>query len=87
VFVTGTSTGFGGNFDYATIKYSSSILPPPHLDFQNLNNQLVLSWTNSAFSLQSAPSVSGTFTNVPGAASPYTNAITGAQQFFRLEAN
>jgi hypothetical protein len=35
--------------------------------------------------LQSAPAVTGTFTNIPGATnSPYTNPITAAQQFFRL---
>ena len=50
-----------------------------------MDNQLVLSWTNAGFSLQSAPAVTGTFTNLPGATSPYTNALTGAQQFFRLK--
>src|SRR5207249_2176018 len=50
VFVTGGASG-----DYATIKYSSSVRSPPHLDFQRLNNQLVLSWTNAGFNLQSAP--------------------------------
>src|SRR5439155_9006579 len=34
-----------GARDYVTIKYSSSV-QPPRLDFQLLNNQLVLSWTN-----------------------------------------
>ena len=79
VFVTGHS-----NFEArVTIKYSSSI-PLPLLDFQKLNNELVLSWTNAGFNLQSAPAVAGPFTNLPAAASPYTNAMTGAQQFFRL---
>jgi len=32
------------------------------------------------------PAVTGVYTNVPGAASPYTNAITGSQEFFRLMA-
>jgi len=31
--------------------------------------------------------ITGTFTNLPGATSPYTNALTGAQQFFRLISN
>jgi len=35
----------------------------------------------------SAPASNGTFTNVPGAASPYTNAISGGQRFFRLISN
>lgn len=31
-----------------------------------------------------APAITGTFTSVPGAARPYTNAISGSQRFFRL---
>ncbi len=85
VFVTGSS-GTGTNSDFVTIKYSSSIAPP-RLDFQTLNNQLVLSWTNANFTLQSAPVLAGTFTNVPAATSPYTNSLTGPQQFFRLISN
>ncbi len=82
VFATGTSWN-GTNFDYATIK--CAFLPPPiPLSIQKLNNQLVLSWTSAAFSLQSAPAITATFTNVPGATNPYTNPITGAQNFFRL---
>src|SRR5207247_8010084 len=65
VFVTGSSSN-GTNTDYVTIKYSSSI-PPPRLDFQLLNNQLVLSWTNAGFNLQTAPAVTGPFTNLPAA--------------------
>jgi len=81
VFVTGEYFG-----TLVTIKYSSSI-PLPRLDFQDLNNQLVLSWTNAGFNLQSAPALSGTFTNIVGASSPYTNVTTRAQQFFRLISN
>ena len=85
VFVTGYSYGTNSS-DYATIKYSSSA-PPPRLDFQVLNNQLVLSWTNAGFNLQSAPALIGPFTDLAGATSPYTNAFTTSQQFFRLKEN
>src|SRR5262249_40089202 len=70
VFVTGNTSS-----NWITIKYSSSI-PAAHLDFQRLNKQVVLSWTNAGFSLQTAPNFSATFTNVPGATSPYTNPAT-----------
>jgi len=83
VIVTGSSGNSDVGFSYATIKYSSSVAPV-HLDFQRLNNQLMLSWTNAGFNLQSAPFVMGTFTNVPGATSPYTNSMTGSQRYFRL---
>jgi hypothetical protein len=78
VFVT------GGGVDYATVKYS--LIPPP-IHFQRVSSQFVLSWTTPAFSLQSAPAVTGIFTNIPGATSPYTNLITGQQRYFRLKGN
>ncbi|MBI3851022.1 MAG: hypothetical protein HY298_12205 [Verrucomicrobia bacterium] len=49
-----------------------------------LDNDLVLSWTNAGFNLQSAPAITGTFTNLPGATSLYTNPLTTPQEFFRL---
>jgi hypothetical protein len=59
-----------------------------------VENQLVLNWTNAAFGwsnlgfqLQSAGDVNSSFTNIPGAMSPYTNPISGGQQFFRLISN
>jgi uncharacterized repeat protein (TIGR03803 family) len=54
------------------------------LNIQWLSGKAVLTWTNSAYNLQSAPQVTGTYTNVPGATSPYTNKAPAAQQFFRL---
>jgi hypothetical protein len=86
VFVTGYSDAGSTNYDYVTIKYSSSITLVP-LKFQKLNNQLVLSWTNANFILQNAPSVTGPFANIPGATSPYTNSLTAPQQYFRLKLN
>lgn len=83
VFVTGYSSN-GSNSDFVTIKYSSSPPPPVYLGFQRQNNQLVLSWTNAGFNLQSAPAVTGPFTNVPSATSPYTNSLSAPRQFFRL---
>jgi len=86
VFVTGESLdGTGTNYHFVTIKYSSS-LSPPRLEFQKLNNQLVLSWTNAGSTLQSAPFVTGPFTNLSAATSPYTNSFTVPRQFFRLAA-
>ena len=35
--------------------------------------------------LQSAPAVTGTYTDVTGATSPYTNAISGSAKFFRVK--
>jgi hypothetical protein len=87
VFVAGSAGDNTTNYHALTIKYSSSLPPPVQLDFQLLNNQLVLNWTNAGFNLQSAPFVTGPFTNLPAATSPYTNPLTAPQQFFRLEGN
>jgi len=84
VFVTGISEASDFSQHGMTIKYSSSIPPPVILNFQKLNNQLVLSWTNANFILQSAPFANGPFTNVAAATSPYTNSLTAPKQFFRL---
>jgi len=57
------------------------------LNAQSSNGALVLSWTGSTFSLQSSPTLGGTFTTVPNATSPYLVATTNSQQFYRLQAN
>ena len=85
VFVTGYSRSEinGLYFDYATVKYS---LPQsPYLAIQAINHDAVLSWTNAGFRLQTSAAVNGTFTNIAGATSPYTNSITSSQQYFRLQ--
>ena len=45
-----------------------------------MGNQLVLSWTNAAFSLQSIPRVQGVFTNIHGATGPFTNAFANTNR-------
>jgi len=80
-------TGYGGTGAGVTLKYASSLPPPTVLGFQWLNNQLVINWTNSGCVLQSSPSITGTFTTISGATSPYTNSPNGSQQFFRLNCN
>ncbi len=63
---------------------TSYAVTPPSLIIQSSGQAVILSWSTPAFSLQSAPAVTGTYTNVPDATSPYTNTISGPQQFFRL---
>ena len=62
-----------------------SVAPAPEaLRAQQIGNDLVLSWSNPAFALQAAPTVTGVYTNVPGAASPFTTPLTG-ERYFRLK--
>ena len=46
-------------------------------------NNIVLTWPVGT--LQASAAVAGTYTNVTGASSPYTNAITGSSTYFRLK--
>lgn len=52
-----------------------------------LGDRIVLEWMDPAFSLQAAPYITGIYTNIPGATSPYTNSMFAPQQFFRLIGN
>ena len=81
-------TANGGPSGNGTV-FSLSFLP--RLTIILSGGNIVLSWpTNlagfdlSGFVLQSAPAVTGTFTNIQGASNPYTNSI-GQQQFYRLK--
>jgi hypothetical protein len=64
-----------------------TILTPlaPTLTNSVVNGELVLSWGNPQFVLQSAPTLTGTFTTIPGANSPYTNSLSGSEAYFRLK--
>jgi hypothetical protein len=61
-------------------------LNPPLLNIARSANSLVLSWSikDIGYTLQSAPALTGPFTNLPAATNPSTNPISGPQQFFRL---
>jgi uncharacterized repeat protein (TIGR03803 family) len=76
----GTTTA-GGTNGYGVVF---SLTVPITLFYQNISSAVVLTWNDPSFVLQAAPAVTGTYTNIPGATSPYTNTITGPQQFFRL---
>jgi len=77
------TTEYGGTNGYGTIF---ALLVPIPLYIQLNGQTVVLTWNDpaSVFFLQAAPTMDDVFTNIPGATSPYTNPITGSQQFFRL---
>jgi hypothetical protein len=58
---------------------SSSVVT---LSIQMSGNQIILTWPEGV--LQSASAVTGPYSDVPTAASPYTNTVTGAQEFYRV---
>jgi hypothetical protein len=70
---------------FASVLPSTTTLQPIPLTYERRSGNIILRWTNANFILQSAPSLKTTFTNVPGAASPFTNAMSGPGKFFRLK--
>lgn len=75
-------TTYGGSGYRGTVF---ALNPATPLKSTVLNGNLVLSWDDASFQLQSAPTATGPFCNIPGATSPYTNAAFSGQQFFRLQ--
>jgi len=83
----GTTSSGGGSGNGTTFKLSFI----PQLTILPSGTNVILVWpTNvagfdySGFVLQSAPMVTGTFTNLSGATSPYVTPVDSAQRFFRL---
>ena len=64
----------------------ASVLPvtAPVLHAANDPAGLILTWSNPAYFLQTAPTLTNTFVAVCPSTSPYTNTITGTEQYFRL---
>ncbi len=81
VLVTGYSWT-NSYFDFATIKYSSSI--PAWLNIQPASNKVVLDWTNAGCELQSASALDGPFATLTNATSPFTTPAASPRQYFRL---
>lgn len=72
------------SFDAAT---GLTTTPPtaPTLALTPSGGNVILSWPNPVFLLQSASSVTGPYTAVLGASSPYSTGPTNAQKYFRLK--
>jgi hypothetical protein len=70
----------------ARVLTTGEIVPgiPPPVAFTNTSAELILSWAGDYYQLVSATNVLGPYLAVPGASSPFTNAFTDPQRFFRL---
>lgn len=75
--------GSSGLFSYQRTTPNAAVSPIA-LSINQIGNQVVLTWADATFSLQSATNVAGLYTIIPGATSPYTNAIGAAGTYFRL---
>jgi PKD repeat protein len=82
--VTLTVTGPVGSNSLTRASYIIVTNPGPViLTIQRLGTQVQLSWTNGT--LQSATVVTGPYTNITGAVSPYTLPPSEAARFFRVK--
>jgi hypothetical protein len=80
--ITDNIGGTNGSLITVTV---GSVTPIPLNEAVLNRTNIVLSWTNAAFSLQRATNVAGPYVTIPGATSPYTNlTTTNAAAFFRL---
>lgn len=83
---SGSRDTFGVDNFMLTYSAYGTVAPIP-LDIKRVGSNVVLTWSNAAFSLQAAPTAAGIYTNVSGALSPCTDPIAGSQKYFRLKAN
>ncbi|MDB6121677.1 MAG: Immunoglobulin I-set domain protein [Pedosphaera sp.] len=89
------SDGIFGNFDGGLdeLAFYNYALTPQQIQNHFLNttklttvksgSNVILTW--GVGTLQSASIVTGPYANIVGATSPYTNAITGSQKYFRIQ--
>jgi len=81
----GNSIGSGGTGRVDNFLVSGELMPlSTLLNIHYDGAKVLLTWSDSSFALQAAPSVTGTYTNIPGAASPYTESTGDQQKFYRL---
>jgi hypothetical protein len=76
---------YSGDPNAVQVYYQSpAVGPAPVLSIAPSGNNVILTWNNSNYSLESAPLVTGPYTTNLLATSPWTVAISGSQQYFRL---
>ena len=73
------------DFKVETIPGGSTT--PIPLNAQLSGGNIVLSWNNPVFALQSAASVTGPYSTIAGATSPFSTNTSSARQFFRVRAD
>jgi Immunoglobulin I-set domain/Immunoglobulin domain len=82
-----TLASAGVNQTFRSVRFGpieNTVVVPPTLGFSSNGSDIILSWSG-AFILQSSTNVTGTYTDIGTANSPYTNSFgSSVQRFFRL---
>jgi hypothetical protein len=83
---SGMGTIIFDNLKVGTSMADAATIPPLTQTLTNavLNGELVLSWGSQLFALQSANSVTGPYSTIANATSPYTNTPSASEKYFRL---
>jgi uncharacterized repeat protein (TIGR03803 family) len=77
---------YSGGVDNAGFVYGINLVAAPvPLNIQLTGHSVILSWTAPSLLLYAAPTVTSPFTKINGATSPYTNVISGSQQYFQIK--
>ncbi len=77
-----TDGNSGTQISLSRVNYAPAATPVT-LSIAQSGGNVVLTWPTGT--LQESGSVTGTYTNVVGATSPYTNRVSGAQGYFRVK--
>jgi hypothetical protein len=72
---------------YANLTATTQVPSMPLYISKTSTNVVVSWWAVDPFTLQAAPDVTGTYTNIDGATTPFTNSVDSAAKFYRLKQN
>ncbi|MFM2294437.1 MAG: hypothetical protein RLZZ350_850, partial [Verrucomicrobiota bacterium] len=71
-------------FSEFKVEVANAAVSPIPVAIAQANGNVILTWSNPTFSLQSSTNVVTNYTTIVGATSPYTIAPSGVKKFFRL---
>jgi hypothetical protein len=74
----------GGPISYQRTTAPAVAVSPIPIALTKTGNSVVLTWTNSAFNLQTATNVAGPYMTIAGSTSPFTNTPSGSRLFYGL---
>jgi len=81
---TNALSGNTGEAPFNGVQVIRTSVSPPTLAIQGSGANISITWTPIAGVLQSATNMPGTFTDLPGATSPYVTNLTAPQLYFRV---
>lgn len=83
-YVPNPSGFLTGEAPFNGVQIVGNVVVHPALAIQKSGTAEILTWTPNIGVLQSSTNVLGPYVSITGSTSPYTNSISGAQEFFRV---